>query len=186
MYKALFYGLLFFPGDIPWSSPSLGSCLSSVQSRSRVRLFATPWTAAHQASLSITNSRSLLRLMLIESMMPCDHLILCHPFSSRLQSFAESGSFQMSQFFKSGGQRIGGSASASVLPMNMQDWLPLGWTGSISLLSRGLSRVHSCREVHSSTLGCGCYAGTSFDHTSKLEPLIFCFSHFYISSSTHF
>ena len=146
MYKALFYGLLFFLGDIPWSSPSLGSCLSSVQSLSRVRLFATPWTAAHQASLSITNSWSLLRLMLIESMMPCNHLILCHPFS-RLQSFAESGSFQMSQFFKSGGQSIGGSASASVLPMNIQDWFLLGLTGLTSLQSKGLSRVFSNRTV---------------------------------------
>ena len=63
------------------------------------------------------------------------------PFSSRLQSFPASGSFQMSQFFVSGGQSIGVSASASVLPMNMQDWSPLEWTGWISLQSKGLSRV---------------------------------------------
>ena len=62
------------------------------------------------------------------------------PFSSCLQSFPASGSFQMSQFFASGGQSIGASASASVLPMNIQDWFPLGWTGWISLLSKGLSR----------------------------------------------
>ena len=65
------------------------------------------------------------------------------PCSSRLQSFPASGSFQMSQFFTSGGQSIGISASASVLPVNIQDWSPLGWTGWISLLSKGLSRVFS-------------------------------------------
>ena len=65
------------------------------------------------------------------------------PFSSHLQSFPTSGSFPMSQFFASGGQSIGVSASASVLPMNIQDWFPLGWTGWISLLSKGLSRVFS-------------------------------------------
>ena len=65
------------------------------------------------------------------------------PFSSCLQSFPASGSFQMSQFFTSGGQSIGVSTSASVLPMNIQDWFPLGWTGWISLLSKLLSRVFS-------------------------------------------
>ena len=65
------------------------------------------------------------------------------PFSSRLQSFPTSGSFQMSQFFKSGGQSIGVSASVTVLPLNIQDWFPLGWTGWISLPSKGLSRVFS-------------------------------------------
>ena len=65
------------------------------------------------------------------------------PFSSHLQSFPESGSFPVSQFFASGGQSIGVSASVSVLPMNIQDWFPLGWTGWISLLSKGLSRVFS-------------------------------------------
>ena len=63
------------------------------------------------------------------------------PFSSCLQSFPASGSFPMSQFFASGGQSIGASASASVLPMNIQDWFPSRWTGWISLLSKGLSRV---------------------------------------------
>ena len=72
---------------------------SSVQSLSRVQLFATPWTAAHQASLSITNSRSLLKLMPIESVTPSNHLILCRPFSSCPQSLPASGSFPMSQLF---------------------------------------------------------------------------------------
>ena len=65
------------------------------------------------------------------------------PFSCCFQSFPASGSFQMSQFFASGGQNIGASASASVLPKNIQDWFPLGWTGWISLQSKGLSRVFS-------------------------------------------
>ena len=69
------------------------------------------------------------------------------PFSSHLQSFPASGSFQMSQFFASGGQSTGVSASASVLPMNIQDWFPLGWTGWISLQSKGLSRVLSNTTV---------------------------------------
>ena len=69
------------------------------------------------------------------------------PFSSCLQSFPASGSFQMSQFFTSGGQSIGTSASASILPMNIQDWSPLGWTGLIPLQSKGLSRVFSNTTV---------------------------------------
>ena len=77
----------------------------------------------------------------IESVMPSNHLTSVVPFSSRLQSLPESGSFPMSQFFTSGRQSIAASASASVLPMNTQDWSPLGWTGWISLQSMGLSRV---------------------------------------------
>ena len=95
--------------------------LSSVQLLSRVRLFATPWTAGRQASLSITNSWSLLRLMSIEPVMPSNYLTLCRHFFSNLQSFLASRTFQMSQFFTSGGQSIGVSASASVLPVNIQD-----------------------------------------------------------------
>ena len=118
---------------------------SSVQSLSCVQLFVTPWTAARQTSLSITNSRSLLKLMSIELVMPSNHLILCRCFSSCLQSFPASGSFLMSQVFGSGGQTIG--ASASVLPMNIRGWFPLRWTGLISLLSKGLSRVFSSTTV---------------------------------------
>ena len=82
--------------------------------------FVTLWTAAHQASLSFTISRSLLKLMSIESMMPSKHLILCCPFSSFLKSFAASRSFLMSQLIASGGQNTGTSAAASVLPKNIQ------------------------------------------------------------------
>ena len=116
---------------------------SSVQSVSHVQLFVTPWTAACQASLSFTNSQSLLRYTFIESVSHPTISYSVVPFSSCPQSFPASGSFQMSQFFEWGGQSIGVSASASVLPMNVQDWFPLGWTGWISLLSKGLSRVSS-------------------------------------------
>ena len=86
---------------------------------------------------------------------PCPLSRWCHPtisssvipFSSHLQPFPASRSFQMSQFFASGGQSIGVSASTSVLPMNTQDWSPLGWTGLISLQSKGLSRVFSNTTV---------------------------------------
>ena len=118
--------------------------VSSFQSLSLVRLFVTPWTAACQVSLSITNSRSLLKLMSIKLVMPSNSVV---PFSSHLQSFQESGSFQLSQFFASGGQSIGVSASASILPMDIQDWFPLGWTGWISLQSKGCSRVFSNTTV---------------------------------------
>ena len=91
---------------------------SSVQS---LRLSATLWTAAHQASLSITNTHSLFKLMSIELVMPSNHLILCRSLLLHLQSFPASGSFQMSHFFASGGQSIGVAASALVLPMNTQD-----------------------------------------------------------------
>ena len=114
---------------------------SSVQLFSHVRLFATPWTAALQAFLSITNPWSLLRLTSIASVMPYNHLILCHPLLLPPSIFPSIGSFPMSQLFTSGGQRTGVSASASVLPMNIQDWFPLEWTGWISLQSKGLSRV---------------------------------------------
>ena len=93
-------------------------------------------------SLSITNSQSLLKLMSIKSVMPSNHLIFCHPL---LQSFPTSGSFPMSLFFTSGGQSIG--ASASVLPVNIQDWFPLVLTGLIFLQFEGLSRVFSSTTV---------------------------------------
>ena len=83
----------------------------------------------------------LLKLMSIELVKPSNHLILCHPFCSCSQSFLASGSFPMSQLFSSGGQSIGTSVSASVLPMNIQGWFPLGLTGLISFQSKGLSRV---------------------------------------------
>ena len=140
---------VLFPGN--WLAlggaafPGPRDQFSSVRSLSCVWLFGTPWTAALQASLCITSSWSLLKLMSIESV---NHLTISSsiiPFSSCPLSFPASGSFQMSQLFTSGGQSIGASASASVFPMNTQDWCPKGhpkgWTGWISLQSKGLSRV---------------------------------------------
>ena len=124
-------------------------CLfSSIQSLSRVQLFTTPRTAACQASLSPTISWSLLKLMSVESVRPSKHLILCRSLLLLPSSiFPASVSFPVSQLFASGGQKIGASASASVLPMNIQDWSPLGWTGWISLQSKGLSRAFSNTTV---------------------------------------
>ena len=116
----------------------------SDQSLSRVRLFVTPWIAACQASLSITNSRSSH-----PSSWWCHPAISSSviPFSSCPQSLLASESFPMSQLFAWGGQSTGVSALASVLPMNNRDWSPLGWTGYIFLQSRGLSRVFSNTTV---------------------------------------
>ena len=99
-----------------------------VQLLSRVQLFAIPWIAACQASLFFTILLSLLRLMFIESVMPSNHLIVCHPFFSCPQFFPVSGSFLMSWLFASGGQSIRALASATVLPMNFQGWFSLGLT----------------------------------------------------------
>ena len=101
---------------------------SSVQLLSHVQLFETPWTTVHQASLSITNSRSSLRLTSIESVMPSNHLILSYPLLLLPSSFPASGSFQMSPLSASRGQSIGVSASTSVLTMNTQEIsLRMGW-----------------------------------------------------------
>ena len=107
----------------------------------------TTWTAAHQAFLSLTNSWSLLKLMSIESVMPSNHLILCHPLLLLPQSFPAAGSFPMSQLFASGGESIGASVSASVLPMNIQGWFPLELSGLISLKSKRLLRDFSSTTV---------------------------------------
>ena len=120
---------------------------SSVQSLSLVWLFATPWTAARQASLSFTNSQSLLKLMSIESVMPSNHLILCRPLLLLPSIFPSIGVFSNESVLSIRCQSIGVSASVSVLPMNIQHWLPLGWTGWISLQSKGLSRVFSNTTV---------------------------------------
>ena len=90
---------------------------------------------------------NLLKLMSIESVIPSNHLIHCHPFSSCLQSFPASGFFLMSWLFTPDGQSIGVSALASVCPMNIQDWFPLGLTGWIYIQSKGLSRVFSNTTV---------------------------------------
>ena len=121
--------------------PSHPFLFSSVQSLIRVRLFATPWITARQASLSITNSRSSLRLMSIESSHPS-----VIPFSCP-QSLPASESFPVSQLFAWGGQSTRISASASFPPKKSQGWSPSEGTGWISLQSKGLSRVFSNTTV---------------------------------------
>ena len=115
---------------------------SSDQSLSDVRLFATPWTAAHQANLSITNSQSLFKLMSIELVMPSKHLILCYPLllpsifpSSRVSSNESVLHITWPKYWS--------VTSVSVLPMNIQGLFPLELTGLISLQSKGLSRIFS-------------------------------------------
>ena len=120
--------------------------LSSVQSLSRVWLFETTWTAARRSSLSITNSRSLCKLMSIESVMPSNHLILCCPLlpplifpSIRVFSNESVLHFRWPKYW---------NFSFSISPSNeYSGWLPLGWTGWISLQSKGLSRVFSNTTV---------------------------------------
>ena len=139
---------------------------SSVQSFSCVQLFATPWIAARQASLFLTNSRSSLRLMSIESAMPSSHLILCCPLLLLPPTLPASGFFPVNQLFAWGGQSFGVSALASVLPINTQDWSPLGWTGCISLQSKDSqesSPTPQFKSINSSAL--------SFLHSPTLTSI---------------
>ena len=110
---------MWHPYSLVHKSQQMAS--QSIQLLSCVQLFVTPWTAACQASLSITNSQSLLKLMSIELVMPSNHVILCRPLLLLPSIFPSVRVFQMSQLFASGGQRIGVSASTSVLPMNTNE-----------------------------------------------------------------
>ena len=146
----------------------------SVQPLSHFWLFVTPWAAALQASLSITNSQSLLKLMSFESMMPSNHFILCCPFSSSLQSYLASGSFQVSQLFASSGQSIGVLASvqsfqwtfrADLFRMDCLDLLAVQGT------LKSLPQHHSSKA---STLRCSAFFILQLSHpcmtTGKPQP----------------
>ena len=136
IFPSLLYFLIWFRKLTP-----------SIQfSHSIVSDSVTPWTSACQACLSITNSWSLIKFMSTESVMSSNHLILCCPLLPP-SIFPRISVFQMSQFFASGGQSIGVSASKSVLTMNIQEWFSSGWTGLISLKSNSLSRVFSNTTV---------------------------------------
>ena len=138
LFKSLQY--YFYPALIHFFWFSL------VQSLSHVQFFATPWTAECQASLSITKSQSPPKPMSIESVMPSNHLILCRPLL--LSSiFPSIRVFSNQSVLHIRWPEYWSTASASVLPMNIQDWSPLGWTGWISLQSKGLSRVFSNTTV---------------------------------------
>ena len=112
-----------------------------VQSLSYVLLFATPWTAAHLASLSFTVSQRLLKLTSIELVMPSNHLFLCHPLLLFPSIFPSIRVFSNELALISGGLSIGASSSASTLSKIIQGWFPLGLIGLISLQSKGFSRV---------------------------------------------
>ena len=132
-----------FPIKAQWGHKDvdLWSQIRSDQSLSRVLLFVTPWIAARQASLSITNSRSSLRLTSINSVMPSSHLILCRPLLLLPPIPPSIRVFPTSQLFAWGGQSTGVSALASFFPKKSQGWSPSQWTGWISLQSKGLSTV---------------------------------------------
>ena len=129
--------------SVAQSCPTLCNPISSLPSLNCVRLFGTPWTAARRASLSITNSQSPPKPMSIESVIPSNHLILCCPLfllpsifpSIRVFSNESAHGIRWPKYWSFTW------TSASVLPMNIQDWFPLGLTGWISLQSKGLSRV---------------------------------------------
>ena len=118
-------------------SESFRSSYAVIQPLSHFWLFLTPWTAEFQASLPFTVSQNLLKIMSIELVMLPNHLILRHSLLFCLQFFLASGSFPMGRLFASGGQTIGASASASVLPVDIQGWFPLGLTGLISFQVQG-------------------------------------------------
>ena len=120
---------------------------SSIQSVSRVRLFATPFTAARQASLSITNAQSLLKLMSTKSGMPSNHLILCYPLLLLPSIFPSTKIFSNESVLCIRWPEYWSFSFSISLPMNVQDWFPLGWTGLISLKSKGLPRVFSNTTV---------------------------------------
>jgi len=139
---------------------------SSVQLLSRVWLFATPWIAAHQASLSITNSRSSLKLTSIESVMPSSHfilwrpLLLLPPIPPSIRVFSNESTLCMRW------PKYWSFSFSIILPKNTQNWSPLEWTGWISLQSKGLSRVFSnttVQSINSSAL--------SFLHSSTLASI---------------
>ena len=137
-----------------------------------VRLFATPWPAARQAFLSFTVSWSWLKLMTIESVMPSNHLILCRPLLLPPSIFSSIRSFPMSTLFTSDGHIFGDSASASILPRNIQDCFPSGWIGLISMQSKGLSRVFSS-SLKASILWCSALFMVQLSHpymTTKEKP----------------
>ena len=140
---------------------------SSVHSLSCVGLLVTPWTVAHQASLSITNSWSLPKQMSLSRWCHSTISSSVIPFSSHFQSLPASGSFPISQFFASDSQSIWAPTSAPVLPRNIQGWFSSGMTGLISMLSKGLSRVFSNTTVQKCQ-----FLGT--------QPYLWANSHIYI------
>ena len=127
-----------------WSYISKCFCCCAV---TQLCLTASPWTVARQASMSFTVFHNLLKLMYIDSVMPSNHLILCRPLLLLPSIFSRIRVFSNESAFCIKWPSIGVSPSASVLPANIQGWFPLGLTGWISLLPKGLSRVFSSTTV---------------------------------------
>ena len=147
---------------IPYSNEDEGT---SVQSLCRVCLFAAPWTAALQASPSIANSRSLLKLMSIKSAMLSNHLILCHPLLLLPPIFPSIRVFSNESVLSNGWPKYW-SFSFNIRPSNeYQDWFSLGWTGWISLQSKGLSRVFSNISSKASILWCSAFFKVQLSHS---------------------
>ena len=137
-----------------------------VQSLSHVQLFVTLWTAAHQAPLSFTISQRLLRLMSIESVMPSNHLFLCHPLLLLPSIFPNIRGFSNESAFTSDGQSIG--VSASVLPMNIWGWFPLGLTGFDLLVVQGtLKSLLQHHNSKASILWCSAFFMVQLSHLYK-------------------
>ena len=148
--KTHFSKASLFIWTIAWGTSCIdiiSSVSQSVQLLSHVGLFVTPWTATRQASLSITNSQSLLKHMSIKPVMPSNHLILCPPLLLLPSIFPSIRVFSSESLFASCGPSTGALVSASFLLMNIQDWYPLRLTGLIYLKFRGLSRVFSNTTV---------------------------------------
>ena len=142
----------------------------AVQSLDHVWLFVTPWTAACQPSLSFPISQSLLKLMSIESMMPPNHVILCHPLLFLPSVFLSFRVFSNESTLCIRWPDTKASASTSVLPMNTQDWSPLGWTGWISLLSKRLSTIFSNTTIQNHQLFCAQSSLWSNSHICRWLP----------------
>ena len=137
---------------------------SSVQSLSHVWLIVTPWTVARQASMSITNSWSLLKLMSFESIMPSNHFFLCLPLLLPPSIFPSIRIFSNESVLCIRWPKFRDSASASFLPKNLQDWFPIRLTGLISLQSKGLSRVFSNTIVQKHQFFCAQLSSWSNSH----------------------
>ena len=146
---SVYMKLTFLLGAQKISKSDCCYCCSFVHSLSDIRVFATPWTIALQASLSFTVPQSLLKLMSIESMMPSNHLILCCPLLLLPSIFPSIRVFSSESALRIRWPSIWVSASVSVLPVNLQGWFPLGLTGLISLLSKELLRVVSNTQFKS-------------------------------------
>ena len=143
------------------------SQFSSVQSLSCVWLFVIPWTAERQASLSVTSSQNLIKLMSFESVMPSSHLILCHPLLLPPLIFPSIRVFSNESVLHIGWPKYWSFSFSVKLPMNIQDWFPSGFTALISLLSKRLSRIFSNTLQFKSIS----FSALSFLHGSTLTSI---------------